>query len=951
MYRFYENPQKTSENRMAQRSYYIPRGKAKYTLLNGEWDFSFYENGDIFDLAEYAPKDKIPVPSCWQIYGYESPNYTDMNYPFPCDPPYVPDKNPMGVYRKTFYIDDTSQKQYIIFEGISSCGEIFINGKYVGFTSGSHLQAEFDITDFISLGENTVIVKVRKWCAGSYLEDQDFLRFNGIFRDVYLLSRPKNHIKDISLVTENSNIIVTVDKKATVELYDNNKVLLETKTINKTGFFTVKDKKEWNAEKPVLYTLKFYCSGEIIEQQIGFRDISFSKNRELLINGKSIKLRGINHHDTSPTAGWCMSDEELKNDLLLMKSLNINTVRTSHYPPAPRFLEYCDQLGFYVILETDIETHGMCHAFPSVNPEDAWNAKDFWPCVNKAWTKEFLSRMERAYERDKNHTSIIMWSTGNESGYGVNQKNMVEYLRKKDKKRLVHNEDACRLKAYESSDVYSRMYLDFNALDGVLNDDEIKNPIMLCEYSHAMGNGPGDVYFYWEKILKTPALIGGCIWEWADHAVLQNGAYRYGGDFADELTNDGHFCCDGLVFPDRAFKAGTYEAKSAYTPFRFTVKDNRVTVTNWFDFTDFSEYDLHYYVKCDETVSEEKTITLSIAPHKSKSFLLEKALPASCKMGASITVSILKNGTELFTLSQKLPIKRNITPPTSELIQLTEDNISIYAKGSGFKYVFSKQFGNFSSIEIEGEEQILECPILSAFRAPIDNERLLTHLLYRSDIFNTWQGENLDSAFVKTYSTKINNGKIVVKGALSGVSVRPLIKFTATFSIHTDGTVNVSLNANVAPCKAYLPRVGYEFKLAHGKEFKYFGYGPLESYCDMMHHARLDEFESSPEKEFVNYTYPQEHGNHTGVTELSIGKLKFVAHKEMDINVSMYSSKQLYAAQHTDELEKTGNTYLRIDYKDSGIGSGSCGPWPMPRYRLNEEKFVFKFAIKPIFTK
>lgn len=365
MKRFYEDPLKTSENRLKQRAYYIPEGKAEYISLNGIWNFAFFENGDAAP-EKITYTDTIEVPSCWQLKGYEEPNYTNLNYPYPCDPPYVPDINPMGVYNRTFLLSDKNEKHYLVFEGLSSCGEVFINGKYVGFTTGSHLQSEFDITPYVTLGENTVTVKVHKWCAVSYLEDQDFFRYNGIFRDVYILSRPKNHLRDIEITADGNSVNIVTDKKATVSLLFNGEVI-ETKTVNRTGSFYVKSPALWTAETPVLYELLFECSGEEIRQKFGFRSASISKDFELLINGSPIKMKGVNHHDTTPHGGWCMTDEEIKKDLLLMKELNINFIRTSHYPPSPKFLNYCDELGFYVILETDIECHGFSRAVPALS--------------------------------------------------------------------------------------------------------------------------------------------------------------------------------------------------------------------------------------------------------------------------------------------------------------------------------------------------------------------------------------------------------------------------------------------------------------------------------------------------------------------------------------------------------------------------------------------------------
>ncbi len=937
MKRYYEDPKKTSLNRMKQRCYYIPQGDAEYTLLNGQWDFAFFENGDAANEPEKW--DTIKVPSCWQLCGYEHPNYSNINYPYPCDPPYVPDLNPAGIYQRKITVNDTSKQTYLVLEGVSSCAEIYVNGDFVGFTQGSHLQAEFDITDFVHPGDNWLRIKVYKWCCGSYLEDQDFFRFNGIFRDVYLLSRPKGHLTDIALSVSGNDIFIKTDKKAMVSLYDG-ETLLQQKTIYKTGSFTVKNPKKWNAEQPHLYTLLFTCAGEEIIQKIGFREITVSEKSELLINGSPIKLRGVNHHDSTPHSGWCMTKEELYKDLLLMKELNINTVRTSHYPPSPVFLNYCDELGFYVILETDIETHGMIRSVPNIqNWGNAWTPQEYWPSHNPAWRGEMVQRMERAFDRDKNHSCIIMWSTGNESGHGPNHEKMIQWLRAHDTGRLIHCEDASRFQMSDHADVYSRMYLSPAELEQTALDKNYSQPIMLCEYSHAMGNGPGDVWQYWEKFLKYPNLIGGCIWEWTDHTVLMSGVAKYGGDFEGELTHDGNFCCDGLTFADRSFKAGSYEARAAYAPFRFELKGGKIHYQNWFDFNDMSAYDVRYVITCDGTVLEDKTVKIEAKPRQTAIITPERALPKECRLGAAINVSLLKDGKEIACLESPIKCKMIKQEITSSLCALTEDNFRIYAKGERFQYTFSKQLGHFESIIIDGKEQLQAPAKMTAFRAPTDNDRNMVPFWM---FINIWQGENLDREFNKTYHAEIKNGIIKVKAGVAGVSRRPYFQYDMSVSIFANGAVTYHINGNVAENAEFLPRLGFEFKLPkENNAFGYFGYGPGESYCDMMHHAKLAYYSSTAEQEYVKYARPQEHGNHTGVKLLEIGNMAFTCAKGMDINVSQYSAHQLYQAKHTDEIGESDGIYLHIDYKQSGLGSNSCGPKISPEFSLSEKHIDF----------
>ena len=439
--RIYENPQVTSENRLAPRSYYIPGGISEYQLLNGTWKFAYFER-DI-DVPQVIEKwDETPVPSCWQIEGYENPNYTNINFPYPCDLPYVPDDNPCGVYEREFEITKKWGCVYFVFEGVSSCAFLYINDTYIGFTQGSHLQAEFDITDAVVEGKNTVRVKVLKWCCGSYLEDQDFFRFNGIFRDCYILQRPQGHIVDVDMIPDDKQIAVKFDGSAKVCIKAGDEILVQSEAENEF-VYTPEHPVLWNAEKPFLYTVVLEREGETIELKAGLRKIEISDAYELLINGVSVKLHGVNHHDTSKYRGWCQSNDELRADLELMKELNINCVRTSHYPPTPAFVQMCDELGFYVVMETDIESHGFVRRQANVayNYDVQSNA---WPCTNREWKKEHVERMMRMVELYKNHASIIMWSTGNESGHGSNHVEMIRWTKKRDNTRLIQCEDASR---------------------------------------------------------------------------------------------------------------------------------------------------------------------------------------------------------------------------------------------------------------------------------------------------------------------------------------------------------------------------------------------------------------------------------------------------------------------------------------------------------------------------
>lgn len=949
--RKYENLQYISEKRLPQRSYYIP--EAGVITLNGIWDFKFYDADYEEDFVE---KDwtKIPVPSCWQCEGYEAPNYANVSYPIPCDPPYVPDLNPMGIYRREFEINDATRRTYIVFEGVSSCLELYVNGEFAGYSEGSHLQAEFDISDYVRNGKNEVLAKVRKWCSGTYLEDQDCFRYNGIFRDVYILSRPEGHIRDIKITTEIGKVNVEFDGECKVILLDKGKCIGEAYAKGSVTF-AVENPISWNSEKPYLYELSFEYKDEIIKQKFGFVTYGIGKDKEFLVNGVEVKLRGVNRHDTHSENGWCMTEEELRADLLLMKKLNINTIRTSHYPPPPKFLNMCDELGFYVILETDIELHGMTSREASLFDYDFLN-NPIWPCSNPDWKDAFIDRMERAYMRDKNHPSIFAWSTGNESGHGENHLAMIEYIRANDKKRLVHCEDASRVSEQtekygeavrefaDRPDIFSRMYESIEGVRQKAENPDFQYPYFLCEYSHAMGNGPGDVADYWELIYNHKKLIGGCIWEWKDHTVLVGGVPKYGGDFAGEMTHDKNFCADGMVFHDRSLKAGSLEIKYVYQNMDCSLCGDTLKVLNRFDFTNLSEYEFEYKVKVDGKVVSGERRSLDLAPKAVAEIKIE--LPASCKLGAYVDCLLYDKDGEIVAKKQlelDIPVTSERECETAANVQ--ENGNFIAFRGENFEYVFSKQLGTFVSIKKNGAEQLASPIKITSLRAPIDNERKIYQKWYWE---NAWQAENLDRQFEKVYECTLEGNRITVVGSLSGVSRTPYFRYTAIYTVMADGRIKVSLCGKVKENCVWLPRLGFEFRLPKGKSaFKYFGMGPFENYIDMHRASSVDWYESDAANEFVNYIVPQEHGNHTKTKVLEfIDGLIFEAQDGMEFNVSEYTAEALMKAMHQDELQKSDFINLRIDYKNSGLGSASCGPELSEKYRLAEKDIRFEFSIR-----
>ncbi len=949
--RTYEDLTHIQENRLKQRSYYLPENAGAVTSLNGDWDFAFY-------LRDYdeAPTQTgtIDVPSCWQCRGYEKPGYTNLVYPHPVDPPYVPTDNPMGVYRRSFTVDDASRRHYLVFEGVASCLELYVNDAYVGYSQGSHLQAEFDITEFVKAGENTVTAKVRKWCSGSYLEDQDFFRLSGIFRDVYLLSRPQGHLGDIDIHADAATgaIQVNMEGRAEVELYDAAGIKLDSKSGEGEVSFRVASPVLWNAEKPYLYELVFRCEGEVIRQRVGFVTYAINDRGAFTVNGVEVKLKGVNHHDTHPTNGYAMTDEEILHDLQLMKKLNMNCIRTSHYPPSPKFLEMCDKLGFYVMLETDIETHGFNTRYP------AWRAYDTegnpeWIGNQPQCKEAYLERIRRAYHRDKNHACIFAWSTGNESGFCDNHREMILWLRATDKRRLIHCEDASRSAYgygdlnpayYDWPDLFSRMYPDLDYVRDYMNDDKKPRPFFFCEYAHAMGNGPGDMADYWELIYQSPKLIGGCIWEWTDHTVLVDGVPKYGGDFG-ELTSDSNFCADGLTSYDRKFKAGTLNAKYVYQNVRFALDGDGINVTNLYDFTSLGEYTVTVEVNVDgQRVSREKH-RLDLAPKATGHISL--TMPRSCTLGAYAVCRLLdKDGEEVAMTELALPVPVTPKAPAPEVgaVSLREEKHSFVLETGDMRYEISRHTGELTQVFRKGQPLLAGPMKLTLWRAPIDNER---NLVAKWGHVDSEGGENLDRVFNNVRSVTAKGDTVDVTGVLAGVGRAPVLHYTLSFTALSTGKLQVALSAQVRENAMWLQRLGMELTLP-GEDcaFRYYGRGPWENYRDMRSHVTTGIFESTARAEYWPYIMPQEHGNHAGCKWLELPALRFETEGEFEINVSRFSTQALTAAAHWDELKPDGLTHVRVDYKDSGVGSAACGPDLLEKYRLCEKDISFTFTIQ-----
>lgn len=984
-----------SENRMPQRAYYVPFGSEKsaltkrncesdkYLSLDGKWSFKYFETPlDLPDKASDIKFDStLPVPSCWECYGYGQLWYTNINYPFQFEPPYTVSENPVGVYSREFKISEL-ENLYIVFEGVSSYLELYINGEYVGLSRGSHLQAEFDITKYCTVGKNTVTAYVYTWNVESYLEDQDFFRYHGIFRDVYLLSRPKNHIRDIAIKTDvNTGISVELDFVGEEQPYTVTVFAPDGKKVT-----DIKNPILWTAETPNLYGVLITCNGEYIYKRVGFKTISISEKSELLINGVPVKLKGVNRHDSNPNTGYYTTCEDMKKDIILMKQHNINCIRTSHYPNHPEFLEMCDRLGMYVMAECDIETHGTEAAlgFQSQAAADAIAS-------NPEWTNSCIDRLERMYERDKNSPCIFSWSLGNEWQFGDNHKIMSKWLKKRDKTRLVHNERCAynstsygpkQAKYDKSADMVSRMYADLPALEYQGSKSRDKRPYFLCEYAHSMGLGPGELKDYWDLIYKYPRLIGGCVWEWCDHAVakkLPGGkvGYLYGGDNG-EFPHDNNFCCDGLVFPDRTPSTGLLEYKKVIEPVKITctnLKKGIYEIENRYDFTDLNDFEFEFRTVVDGKIIKKTPIYISLKPHKKAKLQLEHADVSNAEFYAAteIYVTVSKDtewcekGHIIAWAQFELPVVLKKWDSIDEKPVTVDDGKRyITVTCDNKKYTVDKAKGMVSSVKYDSKEILTRPSDIVIWRALIDNDAREK---------KAWLDEFFDRTFFKTKFTSVEYSdtecRIFVNGSLGANARVPIFNIDITYTVSADG-LNVSVHAEKNDVQTMartmteedkktldlskhtsvkeIPRFGVRFALKPKYEdLTYCGKGDRECYIDYQEHAKKGLWTSKVENEYEPYIFPQECGNHIDVSYLKLGKdnpVTFTSHIPFEFSALHYTVEELYQKKHAFELEKSKSTEVLICYKNKGVGSGSCGPKLSPQYCVTDDVIDFNFDIR-----
>lgn len=978
-----------SENREKQRAYYIPfsnkhnalnsavEDSDRYFCLNGEWDFAYFESDlDMPDnIAELEYNSKLPVPSCWENYGYGNHCYTDTDYPFPYNPPYTLSPNPIGVYRRTFEYDGNNSL-YIIFDGVSSCFELYINNKYVGLSRGSRLQAEFDISKYVSCGTNTITTMVFTTNVGSYLEDQDQFRCHGIFRDVYLLKRPQKHVKDIYIKPQ-------INGKVRLELTFAGPDVLPYEVFlynpNGDNVDEITSPLLWSAEKPNLYGILISCNGEYIYKKFGFRTVETSSEGELLINGVPVKLKGVNRQDSNPKTGWCVTVEDMINDILIMKQHNINCIRTSHYPNDPRFVELCDRYGIYLVSETDQETHGV---------EDAVGVCSYRSihemASNPDWLATYLDRMIRMVERDKNSPSIIMWSLGNEGQFGENHKKMSEWTKLRDHTRLVHYErTAFPNEAYGTDqmeidscvDVVSRMYAkpEYIKMQGEMTNDN--RPYFLCEYGHAIGLGPGELNEYWDLIYSYKRLIGGCIWEWCDHGIeiaLQNGkkGYLYGGD-SGEFPHNGIRCADGLVFPDRTPTTGLLEYKKVIEPLKIYPIDVSVGLfkfENRYDFTNLSEMLFRLEIVVDKKIVQQDVFSVELEPHKTCNIYLKYNLPAEAIFGAYINIYMdthktvwCENNHNISWAQFELPCKKiNYMPfVLSESISTNNQKRYVQVKQGEISYTLDKVYGNIVSVECNNKELLARETDIVIWHPITPNEYYIENQ-WRSEHFHKARF-NVRNSHVEEFSDKV---EINFNGVYAANSRLPIFDIYLKYIIDDLG-LHISIKAeradNLSMYEAddpkikkqidSIPRFGVRIPLVSNFEnFEYFGMGNRECYIGYESHSKMGLYNSNVSNEYEPYIFPQECGNHTRTKWLKFydgENTVEINGEEFEFSALHYTIEELDKKTHAFELEDSHSTELIVCYKNRGVTS--CYQKLLPKNQFNEQSFSFAFSI--IFNK
>ena len=949
----------------------------KKISLNGEWDFKYV------DAPELSPEgfeqsgacegwDKIDVPSVWQLRGYDKMHYTDVLYPFPVNPPHVPDENPTGIYKKTVVLDEQwMEKDTVLkFHGVDSAFDVWVNGKHVGFGKVSRLPSEFDITGFVKTGENDITVRVYKWSDGTYLEDQDMWWLSGIYRDVELINEEKNAVLDLrvngTLDDSYKNGFFTAGitmKQAGTnlgwKLSYKGKTVLEGELVSEGKDICIEaeipEVHTWTAETPELYEFTVMTENQEVTVRCGFRKIEI-KDKNFRVNNQVILLNGINHHDYNPREGRRVTREQMESDIRLMKQYNINAVRCSHYPANEYFYDLCDEYGLYVINEADLECHGF-----------EWVENYTWITDDETWKDAYVDRSVRMVKRDRNHPSIIMWSMGNESAFGCNFRSAAEAIRELDDTRLVHYEGDFEA---EVTDVYSTMYTRLKGLKEIA-EYQIKGdkPHVMCEYGHAMGNGPGGLKAYQDMYRKYKRLQGGFLWEWYDHGIyteeMDKKYYKYGGNYGDFPTN-GNFCIDGILMPDRTPSPGMEEYKQIIAPVEITAVEgsmNKLQIRNYYDFLNLDTTTLYWEVKAeDQTIQDGIVEGLSVAPHEGKII----ALP--------ITAFELQENTDYYlnlTVCQKE--ERNYAPAgyeikkvqipmqirkdgfsvreTADKLQVTEGQGGLTVENSRVTAKFSTVFGKLISFGKDGKEYLTEGPRMNVYRATIDND-----MYKKEDWMNKYfiQKPVEETEYVSCLK---EDDKVIVQIGTFFSCYNQSWGFECdyTYTVYSCGQMKVEIQGKAVQRgklePAFLPRIGVIMK--GNKNFQkamWYGMGPGESYVDSKAASIMGIYENTVDGMMTDYVFPQENGHHEQVKWFRIGDgkdgLLCKMEEKLGLNLANYTDESLEKAQHPFEIEKADDVIIHLDYRQSGLGSNSCGEEQLEENKVKLQDFAMAFTVQ-----
>ena len=950
------------------------RAASPYFLsLNGTWDFRLlgcpHDVPD--DLTSFGDFGAIRVPGCWQMQGYGRPQYANVNYPIPYDPPFVPDQTPVGLYHRTFELPGqfAGRQIRIRFEGVDSCYYVFLNGQLVGFSKVPHMPAEFDISAQLKPEINSLHVLVFQWSDGTYLEDQDKWRHSGIFRDVMLLSFAQTAILDVivdmNLDSDMETGLFRLEAKVQgakavqAALLFNGETIFETELMVKDGLATHKlglpKVKRWTAETPNLYDLFVWVDGQVEYQRLGFRRVDIRQG-VLLINGVPVKLKGANRHDTHTLLGSFTPVESMLRDVLNMKRFNMNCVRTSHYPPDPRFLSLCDEYGLYVVDEADLECHGVVF----VGPFDLIAG-------DPRWEKQFVDRAVRMVDRDRNHAAIIFWSLGNESGYGVNHDKMAQVIRRMDRSRPIHYERDLEAK---TADMYSQMYTSIPKCSEIVKKKDDK-PFFLCEYAHAMGQGPGNLEDYWQLIYKYPRFIGGCVWELVDHGITAKAPdgsgdyYAYGGDFG-EYPHDGNFCVDALCYPDRSPHTGLLEYGHVLRPVRVSLRDEaggKITLKNCLNFTDLNAFALSWQLKRLGRVITQGDKQVSCKPGQSTTIQLPLGeYPMDCVLTLQFALKqpalwapagfvVARDQVEL-----QMGSKPAVLPMVKKALRLEKDDRCISVFSGHNAYRFSLDKAGLYSINSAGTE-LLKAPLgCNLWRAPTDNDRG-----FGADIAKLWAQYGLDKmlARVTAFEAQEQNGSVYVKvESVHGPAIfKPIVKLSQSYRFTGSGRVVLDVQYSPLekqPKEFYLPRLGLRFQMPGTFDsLTWYGRGPFESYPDKKTGALLDLYRASVEDTHEPYIYPQENGAHQDTQFVAItdaaGVGLLIAGQRFSFSAHHYTQEALTKAAHTYELHNGDLTEVCIDGVMGPLGSNSCGPEPLEEDRLYfKQAQNYRFYLAPI---